>query len=186
MEFSEEQQTQIDKLINKRVAEVKTKAETDANAAILAVEQKHSGELQTLQGQLSELQASRGETDNRIKKALLTATAIRLNAVNEDQVTKLISDQVRVTGEGNLTIIDSEGNTLFDETGKEVGVEAFLSGYLDENPHLKSSSRLQGAGSQSAGFNEVTGGKTMRRGEFDNLDSSRQNDYIRSGGKLDD
>lgn len=188
MDFTETQQAHIDSLIKKKYAEAHAKAEAKAAEIIVAVEAKHAEETHTLNTELEKFKAAQGESNERVRKALLKAEVSQLNAVNVVQVMKLINESIIIGEDGELAVVDAEGKTKFTAEGKPYEVKAFVSEYLDANPHLQKASRSTGAGSISAGpFSGAGATKTsMRRGEFEKLSSSQKSNYLHGGGTLTD
>lgn len=185
MNFNEEQQAHVDSLIKKKYAEAYSKAEQKAAETIAAAEAKYKEELDTLKGQVASLQAVQGESNERVRQALLKAEVSQLNAVNAEQVMKLTNDSVIIGADGKLTVVDAEGKARFTAEGKEMTVKEFISEFLDANPHLKLAPLLRGAGSMSATSLHGTGvAKTIKRGEFDKMGSAQKSNFINSGGRL--
>ncbi len=188
MEFTPEQQAHIDKLISKKYAEAMSKAETKAAETIAATEAKYMDELNTLKGQVDSLKAAQGESNERIRRALLKAEVAPAGAVNVEQVMKLINESVIIGEDGELAVVDAEGKAKFTAEGKPYEVKAFVSEYLDANPHLKQATRSTGAGSMSASFFSSGMGatKTIKRGEFDSMSPAQKSNYLHGGGTLTD
>lgn len=186
MNFTEEQQAHIDSIIKKKYAEAHAKAEAKAAETTAAADVKHAEELNTLKAELEKLKASRGESNERMRRALLKAEVAQTSAVNTEQVIKLVSDNIKFGDDGNLTVVDESGVDRLDDTGKPYSVKEFVSEFLDANPHLKQASRSMGAGSVSPSFYNAGAAKTMRRAEFDKMGRAQQADYIRFGGSLAD
>lgn len=183
MEFSEEQQRVIDGLINKRVAEVKSKAEARAAEQVAEAEAKHVEESNTLKSELAKLKDREGENKERIRQALLKAEVSQLNVVKAEQVMKLVDESFVISEDGKLEVIDAEGKAKFDAEGKPMTARTFIEGFLADNLHLQKASRLTGSGSSSA-MSFSGAAKTMRRTEFNDLSASQRTDYIQSGGRL--
>ena len=179
MDFTEEQQAHIDSLIKKKYAEAK------AAEIIAAAEAKHAGEIHTLRAELEKIKGREGESNERVRRALLKVEIAQTNAINVDTVLKLTSDYVKTGEDGDLKVTDDSGNLHLDEAGRPVSVKSFLEGFLKDNPYLAKASGHAGAGSFGA-RNDMGAAKTMRRTEFNNLTASQQNNYIQSGGRLKD
>ena len=177
MDFTPEQQAHIDSLIKKKYAEAHAKAEAKA-----------AEELNTLKGQLDKLQAAQGESNDRLRSALLKAEVSQTNAVKPDQLMKLLAGDFKLGDDGALTVIDEKGIARLDASGKPLSVKSYLEAFLKDNPHLRRSSGMTGSGSTSATFNPFSGpaGVTMRRRDFDNLSAQAKSNFIQSGGSLTD
>ena len=114
MEFTEAQQKVIDSLINKRVAEVKSKAEALASEQMAEVEKKHQEAVQTLKAENEKFKTSQGESNERTRKALLKAEIAQTSAVKTDQVMKLTSEGVIIGDDGELKVVDEKGVVRLD------------------------------------------------------------------------
>lgn len=188
MELDAKTQAFVDGLINKRIAEVKSKHESAMAAAVAEAEAKVQGEIESLRAAVQKYESERTESNERVRQALLEAAIVRSNAVNEKQVAKLIGDNIAIGNDGSLQVVDDKGNTRLDEAGRPYGVQEFVKEYLDDNPHLVKASRSTGAGSMSATFfsSGMGAAKTIRRGEFDEMDPAQKSNFIQSGGSLTD
>lgn len=64
--------------------------------------------------------------------------AARYRAVNPDQVRALIRNQVRLSPEGEVEVLDEKGVVRYDDSGKPVSVDSFVQSWLQSNPHFVS------------------------------------------------
>ena len=64
--------------------------------------------------------------------------AARYRAVNPDQVKALIRNQVRLSPEGEVEVLDEKGVVRYDDSGKPVSVDSFVQSWLQNNPHFVS------------------------------------------------
>jgi hypothetical protein len=64
--------------------------------------------------------------------------AARYRAVNPDQVKALIRNQVRLSPEGEVEVLDDKGVVRYDDSGKPVSVDSFVQSWLQSNPHFVS------------------------------------------------
>jgi len=64
--------------------------------------------------------------------------AARYRAVNPDQVKALIRNQVRLSPEGDVEVLDEKGVVRYDDSGKPVSVDSFVQSWLQSNPHFVS------------------------------------------------
>jgi hypothetical protein len=64
--------------------------------------------------------------------------AARYRAVNPDQVKALIRNQVRLSPEGEVEVLDEKGVVRYDDSGKPVSVDSFVQSWLQSNPHFVS------------------------------------------------
>jgi hypothetical protein len=64
--------------------------------------------------------------------------AARYKAVNPDQVKALIRNQVRLSQDGEVEVLDEKGSVRYDDSGKPVSVDSFVQSWLQSNPHFVS------------------------------------------------
>lgn len=64
--------------------------------------------------------------------------AARYRAVNPAQVQQLIRNQVRLSAEGEVEVLDEKGVVRYDDSGKPVSVDSFVQSWLQSNPHFVS------------------------------------------------
>lgn len=64
--------------------------------------------------------------------------AARYRAVNPEQVKALIRNQVRLSPEGEVEVLDEKGGVRYDDSGKPVSVDSFVQSWLQSNPHFVS------------------------------------------------
>jgi hypothetical protein len=64
--------------------------------------------------------------------------AARYRAVNPEQVKALIRNQVRLSAEGEVEVLDEKGSVRYDDSGKPVSVDSFVQSWLQSNPHFVS------------------------------------------------
>jgi PIN domain nuclease of toxin-antitoxin system len=83
--------------------------------------------------------------------------AARYRAVNPDQVKALIRNQVRLSAEGEVEVLDEKGVVRYDDSGKPVSVDSFVQSWLQSNPHFVSA-----APATTNTKSNVTGNTTKR------------------------
>jgi hypothetical protein len=116
--------------------------------------QKERGEFETVLKQSIEKEktVSDGYKEQlrklKVDSALLAA-ASEERAINAEQVTNLLHDQVRMTDEGAVEIVDGTGVVRYNESGELMTPKALVSEFLSANPHFVSATP-GGIGSQSA------------------------------------
>ena len=72
----------------------------------------------------------------RVDGSLLKAAGSR-NAVNPEQVAQLLRSKVRLTDEGDVTVLNDKGEVVYDtEAGSLQSVESLVNTFLDSNPHF--------------------------------------------------
>jgi hypothetical protein len=72
----------------------------------------------------------------KVNVPILSAAA-KHNAVNAEQVKALLSNQVRMNGEGDVEVIDGKGSVRYNDKGEPIGVDDLVREFLDSNPHFK-------------------------------------------------
>ena len=73
----------------------------------------------------------------RVNTPLIEA-ASRYNAVNAEQVRRLLNDRVRLNDTGEVEVVDDSGQPRYSDKGKPLGVEDLVREFLDSNPHFRS------------------------------------------------
>ncbi len=197
MEFTPEQQTFIDSLINKRAAEIKSKAEDKAKddiaAAQAAAEAKAAASLKektaAFEKELAEAKIKGKEVDDRAvteriaamelkwkqaneraARENLKSIAAELNAINSEQVAALIGAHIQAGDDGRLTVINAEGKPRVNAENKAMTVKELVGEFLNANPHFVKAGGSPGAGSPGAQGPGSSGGpKTMKRADFNAL-----------------
>jgi len=71
-------------------------------------------------------------------EAPIVDAAARYRAVNPEQVKALIRNQVRLSPEGEVEVLDDKGGVRYDDSGKPVSVDSFVQSWLQSNPHFVS------------------------------------------------
>jgi len=64
--------------------------------------------------------------------------AARYRAVNPEQVKALIRNQVRLSQDGEVEVLDDKGGVRYDDSGRPVSVDSFVQSWLQSNPHFVS------------------------------------------------
>jgi len=90
--------------------------------------------------------------------------AARYRAVNPEQVKALIRNQVRLSAEGEVEVLDEKGVVRYDDSGKPVSVDSFVQSWLQSNPHFVSA-----APATTNTKSNVTG-NTTKKVDIKNLD----------------
>jgi hypothetical protein len=75
----------------------------------------------------------------KVNSPLLSAAA-KYRAVNADQVKALLGQNVRLNGEGDVEVVDTQGKVRYQDNGTAFGVEDLVREFLDSNPHFVSAS----------------------------------------------
>lgn len=71
----------------------------------------------------------------KVNTPLLSAAA-QYKAVNAEQVKALLSNQVRLNGEGEVEVVDTKGLVRYNDAGEPLGVNDLVREFLDSNPHF--------------------------------------------------
>ena len=72
----------------------------------------------------------------RLNTPLMEA-ASRLGAVNAEQVRALLANQVRLTEEGEIEIVDGSGQPKFNDRGKPWAIDDLVTDFLTQNAHFR-------------------------------------------------
>jgi hypothetical protein len=70
-----------------------------------------------------------------IDGALLNASS-KYKAINPEQVTKLLKDNVQLNAQGEVEVIGTEGHVRYTEQGDAMTVDGLVKEWLDTNPHF--------------------------------------------------
>jgi hypothetical protein len=71
----------------------------------------------------------------RVNTPLINAAA-QFRAVAPEQVKALLHNQVRLSADGEVEVIDATGAVRYADNGRPVGVEDLVREFLDSNPHF--------------------------------------------------
>ena len=103
----------------------------------------------------------------RVNTPLLNA-ASKHRSINPEQVQSLLINRVGMDDEGNPVALDPQGQPMYDDSGRAVGVETLVKTFLDENPHFVSA-----APSTSATKTNASTGASLEEFDISKLDLSR-------------
>ena len=178
-------QAQLDNIIKSRLdAEQKKhqrqldevkKQEEDALKEKQLQEAKTKQDLEKLmQERLAEKEAEISKYKNEIKKERvdnsILSVASRNKAISPNQVVALLKENVRLTDDNRVEVLDNNKNIRYNSKGELLSVEEQVKEFLDANPHFRQGS-LSGSGSQSA-----VEGKTVKPFNIQDLDLSKPED----------
>lgn len=168
MKFSSEQQEFIDALINKRVAQVRTKAEAAVTPEAV-----------------TDIKRLLSEAHDKLRIAELKAAAASHGAINPSQVAALLDSNVKVDTIGNLYVVDGAGVRQFTKDGAALSINEAMETFLTANPNHVKASVTTGAG--SAG-NRLFGGITrvIKRWQYDKLSPTERMERILDGATVVD
>ena len=106
----------------------------------------------------SELQAI------KVDGALLNLASTK-KAINPQQVTRLVRDQVRMTEAGEVEVVDPKtGQPRYTDSGDPMTIDALVSEFLKTNPHFVT------AGPAGAGIKSNTNPEGIPQVDINNLD----------------
>jgi len=71
----------------------------------------------------------------KVNTPILDAAA-RLRAVAPDQVKSLVRGNVRLNGDGEVEVVDSDGKVRYDDSGRPLSVDSYIQEFLSKNPHF--------------------------------------------------
>jgi hypothetical protein len=66
----------------------------------------------------------------------LVETAAKYRAVAPEQVKALLRQNIRLTQDGEVEVVDSSGTLRYKDNGDPMGVEDLVKSFLDANPHF--------------------------------------------------
>lgn len=90
-----------------------------------------------------------GKYESYRKKAELTQLALKAGAdpENVDMIVTFTEGNIKLYDDGSVKVIETTGSAMIDpETGKEMGVQKFMTNFLSERPGLVKAGPLRGAG----------------------------------------
>ncbi len=156
--FEEMKKKEEEALKEKQIQEAKTKADLE----------------KLMQERIAEKDQEINKFKNEIKKERIDnsilSVASQNNAVSPSQVVSLLKDQVRLTDDNRVEILDNNSNVRYNPKGELLTIEEKVKEFLDSNPHFRKGS-LSGSGSQSA-----IEGKTVKPFNIQDLDLSKPED----------
>ncbi len=145
-------------LKEKQIQEAKTKADLEK-----LMQERISEKDTEIQNMKMEIKKER--VDNQI-----LSVASRNKAISPSQVVSLLKDQIRLTDDNKVEILDNNKNIRYNEKGEALTIEEKVNEFLDANPHFRQGS-IAGTGSQSA-----IEGKTVKPFNIQDLDMSKPED----------
>lgn len=206
MEFTPEQQAFIDDLISKKYTEAYAKAgekaKTDIAEAVSRAEVKYKSDIDALKRDNEILKNAGGRVDDKAvteriaaiegqlkqareaaAKGKLESIAAKMNAVNPEQVAVLIRQHLKTDDNGNLAVVNAEGQPRVNAENKPMTSEELFKEFLDGNPHLVKAASSTGAGSTGSTGINTGAAKTIKRGDYEKLSPQAKSDFIKTGGK---
>lgn len=104
-------------------------------------EQKSKGDFDTILKEMaSKKDAEIARRDQIIAQyrvdSPLLETAAKYRAVAPEQVKALLRNNIRLTQDGEVEVVDNNGTTRYKDSGDPMGVEDLVKSFLDANPHF--------------------------------------------------
>tara|TARA_Y100001973_G_scaffold6643_1_gene9290 strand:+ start:297 stop:1004 length:708 start_codon:yes stop_codon:yes gene_type:complete len=181
-------QEQVDKIIQTRLGAEKAKQEK-ALAEIQKKDDERKKEQEIkdaktkadleklMQERIASKDADIQRLQNSIKKEKIDNSVLSIaskhKAINPAQVVELVKNQVRLSDDNRIEILDNNNNIRYNSKGELFTIEDRVVEFLDANPHFRQGS-LAGSGSQSA-----LEGKTVKPFNIQDLDMSKPEDRKR-------
>ena len=66
----------------------------------------------------------------------LLSMAAQMRSVNPEQVKSLLKNRVRLSGEGEVEVVDDNGQVRYGDSGQPLGVQDLVREFLEANPHF--------------------------------------------------
>tara|TARA_R100000664_G_C2718481_1_gene112730 strand:- start:171 stop:878 length:708 start_codon:yes stop_codon:yes gene_type:complete len=178
-------QEQLDNIIKSRLESEKAKhqrqlddvkkQEEDVAKQKQIQDAKTKADLEKLmQERIAEKEQEINKYKSEIKKERVDNTilsvASRNKAISPSQVVSLLKNQVRLTDDNKVEVLDNNGNIRYNQKGELLTVEEQVKEFIDANPHFRQGS-LSGTGSQSS-----VEGKAVKPFNISDLDMSKAED----------
>jgi len=178
-------QEDVDRIVKQRLEAEKSKHQRQLDEVkkqeeeILKVKQveeaKSKSELEKL---MKERIAEKDTEITKYKQAIqkeridnqILSVASRNKAISPSQVVSLLKDEVRLTEDNRVEILDNNKNIRYNSKGELLTIEEKVKEFLDANPHFSQGS-LAGSGSQQS-----IGGKTVKPFNIQDLDMGKPED----------
>ncbi len=125
----------------------------DKEEKIELEKQKKKGEFDSILKQQAEKFGSKINTLTseltkiKVDGALLNAASTK-KAISPEQVVRLVRDQVKMSENGEVEVVDKNGTVRYSDTGTAMTVDGLVGEFLKTNPHFVQAG-LAGGGSKS-------------------------------------
>ena len=169
------QRLESEKAKHQRILDEQKKADEDALKEKQVQEAKTKADLEKLmQERLAEKDKEINTFKSEIKKERVDNTILSVasknKAISPSQIVSLLKDQVRLTDDNRVEVLDNNGNIRYNSRGELFTVEEQVKEFIDANPHFRQGS-LSGTGSQSS-----IEGQTVKPFNIQDLDMSNPED----------
>jgi len=84
----------------------------------------------------SEIQRLRSQVEAYKLETPIMDAAARMRAVNPDQVRSLIRNRVRLNSDGDVEVLNTNGDVWYNDQGRPRGVDDLVQEFLQQNPHF--------------------------------------------------
>jgi len=118
----------------------------------------------------------------KVNTPLLSAAA-QYRAVNAEQVKALLSQNVRLNGEGEVEVVDATGSVRYNDAGEALGVNDLVREFLDSNPHFVQATPST-TNTKSSHANNVSNGIDISKLDMKNPDHRKLYAEARAKGKI--
>lgn len=71
----------------------------------------------------------------KVEQPLLSAAG-EFRSINPEQVKRLLRDQVRLSADGEVEVLDAKGTVRYNDNGQPITVKDLVKEFLDSNPHF--------------------------------------------------
>ena len=160
-------QSEVDKIIDKRLARERQKYEKmysgiDPEQARKLLEEKENKQMedQKARGEFEKILKEQAEKSNKeisglrseiekvkVDGALLNA-ASKNSAVNPEQVKDLLKSNVKLTQDGKVEILAENNSPIYNKDGDLKSIDEYVKDFITENPHFQSATP-SGSGSKA-------------------------------------
>ena len=169
------QRLEAEKAKHQRILDEQKKADENALKEKQVQEAKTKADLEKLmQERLAEKDKEINTFKSEIKKERVDNTILSVasknKAISPSQIVSLLKDQVRLTDDNRVEVLDNNGNIRYNSRGELFTVEEQVKEFIDANPHFRQGS-LSGAGSQSS-----IEGQTVKPFNIQDLDMGNPED----------
>jgi hypothetical protein len=160
-QLDEQKKAEEEVVKQKQIADAKTKADLE----------------KLMQQRIAEKEAEIQKFKSEIKKEKidnsLLSVASKNNAINPQQVVDLVKNQIRLSDDNRIEVLDNNNNIRYNQAGELLTIEEKVQEFLKANPHFSLSGK-SGVGSQSS-----VEGKTVKPFNIQDLDMSKPEDRKR-------
>jgi hypothetical protein len=118
----------------------------------------------------------------KVNTPLLSAAA-QYRAVNAEQVKALLSQNVRLNGEGEVEVVDATGSVRYNDAGEALGVNDLVREFLDSNPHFVQATPST-TNTKSSHANSASNGIDISKLDMKNPDHRKIYAEARAKGKI--